>query len=58
MTTKSTNAKQDEIGAAVLKAAKLQIPAEFLDRLIPGMVAPAQVEEIFRGFKKAFIEKA
>ncbi len=45
-------------GAAAPKAAKLQIPAELLEQLIPGPVTPAQFEEIFKGFKKAFMEKA
>ena len=44
--------------AAADKAAMPQIPAELLERLIPGPVTPGQLEDIFQQFKKAFIERA
>jgi putative transposase len=34
------------------------IPAELLEQLIPGPVTPAQLEDVFQRFKKAFIERA
>ena len=34
------------------------IPAELLEELIPGPVTPAQLEDVFQRFKKAFIERA
>ena len=40
------------------KAALPRIPAELLEQLIPGPVTPAQFEDIFQQFKKAFIERA
>jgi len=40
------------------QAALPQIPAELLEQLIPGPVTPAQLEDIFQRFKKAFIERA
>ena len=39
-------------------AAKPQIPAELLEQLIPGPVTPAQLQDVFQRFKKAFIERA
>ena len=39
-------------------AALPQIPAELLEQLIPGPVTPAQLEDVFQRFKKAFIERA
>jgi len=44
--------------AAAEKAAQPQIPAELLEQLIPGPVTPAQFEDIFQRFKKAFMERA
>ena len=44
--------------AAAQKAARSQIPAEYLEQLIPGPVTPAQFEDIFQNFKKAFMERA
>ena len=44
--------------AAAAQAALPQIPAELLDKLIPGPVTAGQLEDIFQQFKKAFIEKA
>lgn len=44
--------------AAAAKTEKLQIPAELLEQLIPGPVTPAEFEDIFQRFKKAFMEKA
>ena len=35
-----------------------QIPAELLEKLIPGPVTPGQLEDIFQQFKKAFIQQA
>jgi len=35
-----------------------QIPAELLEQLIPGPVTPAEFEDIFQRFKKAFMERA
>ena len=40
------------------KAAQPRIPAELLEQLIPGPVTPAQLEDVFQQFKKAFIERA
>ncbi len=40
------------------QAALPQIPAEFLEKLIPGPVTPGQLEDIFQKFKKAFIQQA
>jgi putative transposase len=39
-------------------AAQPPIPAELLQQLIPGPVTPAQLEDVFQRFKKAFIERA
>ncbi len=44
--------------AAAADAATPQIPAELLEQLIPGPVTPAQFEDIFQRFKKAFMERA
>ena len=44
--------------AAADTAVTPQIPAELLEQLIPGPVTPAQLEDIFQRFKKAFIERA
>ena len=44
--------------AAADQAALPQLPAELLDKLIPGPVTPGQLEDIFQRFKKAFIEQA
>lgn len=44
--------------AAAEQAAQPQIPAELLEKLIPGPVTPGQLEDIFQKFKKAFIEQA
>jgi putative transposase len=44
--------------AAAAEAATPQIPAELLEQLIPGPVTPAQFEDIFLRFKKAFMERA
>lgn len=35
-----------------------QIPQELLEKLIPGPVTPAEFEDIFQRFKKAFMERA
>lgn len=35
-----------------------QIPQELLEQLIPGPVTPAEFEDIFQRFKKAFMERA
>jgi len=40
------------------QAALPQIPAGFLEKLIPGPVTPGQLEDIFQKFKKAFIQQA
>ena len=40
------------------QAALPQIPAELLQKLIPGPVTPGQLEDIFQQFKKAFIQQA
>ena len=39
-------------------AALPPIPAELLEKLIPGPVTPGQLEDIFQKFKKAFIQQA
>ncbi len=44
--------------AAADQAALPQLPAELLDKLIPGPVTPGQLEDIFQQFKKAFIQQA
>jgi putative transposase len=44
--------------AAEPQAAMPQIPAELLEKLIPGPVTPGQLEDIFQQFKKAFIQQA
>jgi putative transposase len=44
--------------AAADRAALPPIPAELLEQLIPGPVTPAQLEDVFQRFKKAFIERA
>ena len=40
------------------KVTHAAIPAELLEELIPGPVTPAQLEDVFQRFKKAFIERA
>ena len=40
------------------RAALPQIPAELLEKLIPGPVTPGQFEDIFQKFKKAFLQQA
>ena len=44
--------------AAADTAALRPIQAELLEQLIPGPVTPAQLEDVFQRFKKAFIERA
>ena len=44
--------------ASADQAALPQIPAELLEKLIPGPVTPGQLEDIFQRFKKAFIQQA
>jgi putative transposase len=44
--------------AAADQAALPHIPAELLEKLIPGPVTPGQLEDIFQQFKKAFIQRA
>ena len=44
--------------AAAAKAETPQIPQELLEQLIPGPVTPAEFEDIFQRFKKAFMERA
>ncbi len=44
--------------AAADQAALPQIPVELLEKLIPGPVTAAQLEDIFQQFKKAFIQQA
>ena len=44
--------------AAADQAALPQIPAELLEKLIPGPVTAGQLEGIFQQFKKAFIQQA
>ena len=44
--------------AAAQKAEHPQIPAELLEKLIPGPVTAAEFEDIFGRFKKAFMERA
>lgn len=40
------------------QTAQPKISAELLEQLIPGPVTPAQFEDIFQNFKKAFMERA
>jgi len=44
--------------AAAAKTDTPQIPQELLEQLIPGPVTPAEFEDIFQRFKKAFMERA
>jgi putative transposase len=44
--------------APAAKAETPQIPQELLEQLIPGPVTPAEFEDIFQRFKKAFMERA
>ena len=44
--------------ATAAKTDTPQIPAELLEQLIPGPVTPAEFEDIFQRFKKAFMERA
>ena len=50
--------KSKRTAAPAAKAAVPQIPKELLEQLIPGPVTPAQFEDIFLQFKKAFMERA
>ena len=50
--------RKTKTSAAAQKAALPQIPADFLEQLIPRPVTPAQFEDIFQNFKKAFVERA
>jgi transposase-like protein len=50
--------KTKKAAASAAGAAKPQIPKELLEQLIPGPVTPAQFEDIFQQFKKAFMERA
>ena len=50
--------RKPKTSAAAQKAAQPQIPAELLEQLIPGPVTPGEFEDIFQGFKKAFMERA
>ena len=43
--------------AAADQAVLPQIPAELLEKLIPGPVTPGQLEDIFQQFKKALSSK-
>ena len=44
--------------AGAAKPDSPQIPQELLEQLIPGPVTPAEFEDIFQRFKKAFMERA
>jgi putative transposase len=44
--------------AAADQAALPQIPAELLEKLIPGPATPGKLEDIFQNFKKAVIQQA
>jgi len=50
--------RKPKTSAAAQKAEHPQIPAELLEQLIPGPVTPAEFEDIFGRFKKAFMERA
>jgi putative transposase len=50
--------KTKKAAAGAADAAMPQIPQELLEKLIPGPVTPAQFEDIFLRFKKAFMERA
>jgi putative transposase len=50
--------RKTKTAAAAAKAAPPQIPSELLEQLIPGPVTPAEFEDIFQRFKKAFMERA
>ena len=47
--------RKTKTAAAEPQAALPQIPAELLEKLIPGPVTPGQLEDIFQQFKKANI---
>ena len=57
MTKWSLHATQDEYRYGGPSGAA-QIPAEFLEKLIPGPVTPGQFEDIVQNFKKAFLQQA
>ena len=50
--------RKPKTSTAAQDAAVPQIPADLLEKLIPGPVTPAQFEDIFGRFKKAFMERA
>src|SRR6476469_5257715 len=50
--------RKTKAAAATAKTETPQIPQELLEQLIPGPVTPAQFEDIFQQFKKAFMERA
>jgi putative transposase len=50
--------RKTKTAAAEPQAALPQIPAELLEKLIPGPVTAGQLEDIFEQFKKAFIQQA
>jgi transposase-like protein len=50
--------RKTKTAAAEPQAALPQIPAELLEKLIPGPVTAGQLEDIFQQFKKAFIQQA
>jgi putative transposase len=50
--------RKTKTAAAQHQAALPQIPAELLEKLIPGPVTAGQLEDIFQHFKKAFIQQA
>ena len=50
--------RKTKTAAAQPQAALPQIPAELLEKLIPGPVTAGQLEDIFQQFKKAFIQQA
>ena len=44
--------------AGVEAQAAVRIPPELLEQLVPGPMTPEGLEAVFRGFKKAFLERA
>jgi putative transposase len=50
--------RKTKTAAAEPQAGLPQIPAELLEKLIPGPVTAGQLEDIFQQFKKAFIQQA
>ena len=51
-------ARKKAPGTGVEAQAAVTIPPELLEQLVPGPMTPEGLEAVFRGFKKAFLERA